>query len=175
MHTMGSHSSYSKWLYFKPTRLWHKGDEDDDDNDFRRGRINNEKRLSGSSCMSSVCPPHVSAQLPQDGWLWNLIPWNFTKICIETPNFVKIGEKLDILSEDLSVCHIVGSDIGSTTVHRTHGCNSKAMIGLFITLLAEKYVRQQYQHNESMSCTATIGTRRCQDVECTMIEGPELI
>lgn len=52
------------------------------------------------------------------------------KICKETPNFVKIGE-VDILSEDLSVFHIVGSDISSATVYRMLGCIFKAIIGLF--------------------------------------------
>jgi len=68
---------------------------------------------------------------------------------------------LDILSEDLSVFHIFGSDIGSATVHRTHGCNCKAMIGLFITLLAAKYVRQQYQHKDLLSLH---GNNRCAKV-----------
>lgn len=43
-----------------PTRLSHKGDDDDDyDNDFRCVSINSEKRLSTSSCMSLVCPLHT--------------------------------------------------------------------------------------------------------------------
>jgi hypothetical protein len=58
-----------------PTRLSHKGDDDNDDyNDdkeknFRHVRINSENRLSASSSMSSACPPHISAQFQGDEWL----------------------------------------------------------------------------------------------------------
>jgi hypothetical protein len=41
----------------------------------------------------SICP-HVSAQLPPDRFLWNLILGTSMKVCWENPRLVKSGQKI---------------------------------------------------------------------------------
>ena len=48
------------------------------------------------SVRSSVCPsvhPHGTTRLPPDGFLWNLIFQDFSKICRVSSSFIKIGQQ----------------------------------------------------------------------------------
>ena len=57
---------------------------------FRRFSQNCEKRLSASSRLT-FCPPHGTTPIPLDGFSWNLIFEDFTKICRENSSFIKIA------------------------------------------------------------------------------------
>ena len=52
-----------------------------------------------------------------NGLPWNLILGNFIKICWESPNFVKIGQKCRALYVQIWVRCIAASDINSTLEH----------------------------------------------------------
>jgi hypothetical protein len=63
---------------------------------FRRGRKITKKGLLASSCLF-VCPsvrpsvcPHGTTRLPLDEFLWNLIGEHLSKLCRESPSFIKI-------------------------------------------------------------------------------------
>jgi hypothetical protein len=49
--------------------------------------------------------------------------------------------------EDLSVFHTVGSDMCSTTIHKTRGCVSTATLVISVTLLTGTHELQQHKGN----------------------------
>jgi hypothetical protein len=54
------------------------------------------------------------------------------------------------LREDVSVQHIVSSDISSETIQRTRGCVSMATLAIFITLGTATCVGQRYNGNSQL-------------------------
>jgi hypothetical protein len=66
---------------------------------FRRVR-----KIAKSDCylrhVLSVCPsvrPHGTTRLRLDGFSWNFIFEDFSKICLENSSFIKIGQELRVL------------------------------------------------------------------------------
>jgi hypothetical protein len=51
-----------------------------------------QRRLFSSSFCPSVCP-HGATRLPTDGFSWNLIFEDFSKICEENSSSIKIGQE----------------------------------------------------------------------------------
>ena len=72
--------------------------------------------------------------------------------------------------EDHSVFHNVGSDICSTTIHRTHGCASMATLVISVTLLTATHVLQQYKGNEFLRFHDNNGYAKAPQccVKCTL-------
>ena len=56
---------------------------------------NCERRLLASSCLS--VRPHGTSRLPLDGFSWNLIYENISKICREKPSFINICQEYRVL------------------------------------------------------------------------------
>jgi hypothetical protein len=69
---------------------------------------------SETNLLTSSCPPvhlsfclHESEPPPTDGFPWNLILWNFMKICWEIPRLIKIGQKFGPLYKIIWVRFVV--------------------------------------------------------------------
>jgi hypothetical protein len=78
-------SATSKGQYPGPTQHY-----------FKASSQNCEKR----PFVMSVCPSvgmHGTTRLPLDGFLWNFISENFSKICRENSSYIKIGQEYRVL------------------------------------------------------------------------------
>jgi hypothetical protein len=98
-------------------------------------------RLLASSC-SSTCP-HVSAQLPLDGFSWDLILGTFASICRETLNLVKIGQKYRALTRGPKYVLLLPA---TYIHHKTFLCNTQYFLCCW-----KWHVAQQYTQNALLS------------------------
>jgi len=128
IHTLSmAHPVWLQWYFEAPSRK------------SRKVPINFVMCVRLPVCISAALAGRISMKF-DFGDLMELYPeksrfgWNRTEV-------------LDILHEDLSVFFIVGRDMCSTTLQRTHCGASMVTLSVFIALLTSTYGRQQYEGN----------------------------
>jgi len=91
---------------------------------FRRFSQNSEKRILASSCLY-VCP-HGKTPLLLNGFSWNLIFEDFSKICREISSIIKTGQEKHVL-------------YGNTNIHfRSHLAHFFLEWNIFQTKVVEE-------------------------------------
>ena len=86
---------------------------------------------SETSLLTSLCPSvhlsclHESEPPLTDGFPWNMILWNFMKICWEIPRLIKIGKKFGALYKIIWVRFIVRG------IKFRYSCKSLDILTLF--------------------------------------------